>query len=110
MIVAESFLRSLVKVYGKHTVYSDGGIWYPEACISLGLKHRLYSSYEKSVIERTIKYLKDRTEAFDEYYPCIKSGLCNMLHVNKWMIVFIFMHNSTVKFNINITNLTRFVG
>jgi transposase-like protein len=42
MIVAESFLRSLVKVHGKHTVYSDGGTWYPEACISLGLKHRLH--------------------------------------------------------------------
>ena len=42
MIVAESFLRSLVKVYGKHTVYSDGGTWYPQACISLGLKHRLH--------------------------------------------------------------------
>jgi len=47
MIVAESFLRSLVKVYGKHIVYSDGGTWYPEACISLGLKHRLHSSYVK---------------------------------------------------------------
>jgi hypothetical protein len=45
-------------------VYSDGGSWYPEACISsLGLKHRLHSSYEKSivvVVERTIEYLKDR--------------------------------------------------
>jgi putative transposase len=38
MIVAELFLRSLVRVYGKHTVYSDGGRWYHEACISLGLK------------------------------------------------------------------------
>src|ERR1051325_4784812 len=26
---AESFLRSLVKLYGKHIVYSDGGTWYP---------------------------------------------------------------------------------
>ena len=25
MIVAESFLRSLIKIYGKHIVYSDGG-------------------------------------------------------------------------------------
>jgi transposase-like protein len=37
MIVAESSLRSLVKIYGKHIVYSDGRTWYPEACISLGL-------------------------------------------------------------------------
>lgn len=32
MLVAESFLRTLIKVYGKHTGYSDGGSWYPEAC------------------------------------------------------------------------------
>ena len=51
MIVAESFLRTLIKIYGKHTVYSDGGTWYPEACISLGLKHRLHSSYEKSMVD-----------------------------------------------------------
>jgi transposase-like protein len=30
MLVAESFLRTLIKIYGKHTVYSDGGSWYPE--------------------------------------------------------------------------------
>ena len=30
MIVAESFLRSLIKIYGKHIVYSDGGTWCPE--------------------------------------------------------------------------------
>ena len=52
MIVAESFLRSLVKLYGKHIVYSDGGTWYPEACISIGLKHRLHAPYEKSIIEK----------------------------------------------------------
>jgi putative transposase len=57
MIVAEeSFLRSLVKLYGKHIVYSDdGGTWYPEVCISIGLKHRLHASYQKSIIiERTM--------------------------------------------------------
>jgi len=68
MIVAESFLRSLIKIYGKHIVYSDGGTWYPEACISLGLEHRIHSSHEKSIVERTMEYLKDRTEGFDDYY------------------------------------------
>jgi transposase-like protein len=28
MIVVESFLRSLLRIYGKHTVYSDGETWY----------------------------------------------------------------------------------
>jgi putative transposase len=92
MIVTESFLRSLIKIYGKHIVYSDRGTWYPEACISLGLEHRLHSpSYEeKSIVERTIiEYLKDRTEIFDGYYPCRKAGLCNLRHVQKWLTLFV---------------------
>ena len=32
MLVAEKFIRSLVENYGKHTVYTDGGTWYDEAC------------------------------------------------------------------------------
>jgi len=110
MIVAEAFLNSLIKIYGKHTVYSDGGTWYPEACASLGLKHRLHSSYEKSIVERTIEYLKDRTEAFDDYFPCIRKrdGLCNLQHVHKWLILFVFMYNGgIIKFNANFINLWR---
>ena len=70
MLVAESFLRSLIKVHGKHTVYSDGGTWDPEACSYLGLKHLLHSPLEKSIIEITIEYFKDRTAIFDDYCPC----------------------------------------
>ena len=107
MIVVEAFLRSLIRIYGKHTVYSDGGSWYPEACISLGLEHRLHSSYEKSIVERTIEYLKDRTEGFDDYYPCTKTGLCNLQHVYKWLILFVFMHNSIIKSHIKFSNIRR---
>jgi putative transposase len=39
MIVAEKFIRSLVSKYGRHTVYTDGGTWYPQACNFLDLKH-----------------------------------------------------------------------
>ena len=62
-------LPGSIKIYGKHTVYSDGGSWYPEACSYLGLKHLLHSTFEKSIIERSIEYFKDRTEDFDDYYP-----------------------------------------
>jgi putative transposase len=51
MLVAERFIRSLVSKYGKHTVYTDGGTWYPEACNILRLKHYLHSSFEKSLID-----------------------------------------------------------
>ena len=39
ILVTELFLKSLIKLYGKHTGYSDGGPWYAEACDSLGLEH-----------------------------------------------------------------------
>ncbi|OLE43277.1 MAG: hypothetical protein AUF73_02770 [Thaumarchaeota archaeon 13_1_20CM_2_39_11] len=111
MIVAESFLRSLIKNYGKHTVYTDGGSWYHEACVSLGLKHRLHSSYEKSIVERAIEYFKDRTETFDDYYPCMRSGwlLCNLLHVYKWLSLFVFMHNNIVRSNTKFSDLKRWM-
>src|SRR5215211_2559858 len=32
MFVAENFIHSLVDKYGRHTVYTDGGTWYPQAC------------------------------------------------------------------------------
>ncbi|MGA8914115.1 MAG: DDE-type integrase/transposase/recombinase [Nitrososphaeraceae archaeon] len=94
MLVSESFLRSLIKLYGKHIVYSDGGSWYPEACNSLGLKHTLHSPFEKSVIERAMEYVKDRTESFDDYYPCRKKAVdCNLAHVYRWFVLFIFLYN-----------------
>jgi putative transposase len=85
---------------------SDGGTWYPEACISVRLQHRLHSPYEKSIIERPIEYLKDRTEAFDDYYPCMRDGVCNIRHVYKCLI-FIFMHNSIIKSSIKFDDLRR---
>ena len=56
MFVAENFIRSLVSKYGKHTVYTDGSTWYPQACNFLYLKHRLHSPLEKSLVERVMQY------------------------------------------------------
>jgi putative transposase len=101
MLVTQLFLKSLIKLYGKHTVYSDGGTWYPEACNSLGLKHKLHSPFEKSLIERAMEYVKDRTENFDDYYPCIKEN-CNLKHVYNWIGLFVFMYNA-MRFGIKST-------
>jgi len=51
MLIAEHFLRSLVRKYGKHPVSTDGGTWYPQACKFLKIKHHLHSSYERNIIE-----------------------------------------------------------
>ena len=98
MFVAENFIRSLVEKYGKHTVYTDGGTWYPQACNFLHLKHRLHSPFEKSLIERVIQYFKDRTESFDDYYPCTtKNNNCDLEHVYNWIKLFIYLYNTTIR-------------
>ena len=65
MLVAEQFIKSLIRRYGKHNISTDGGTWYPQACRFLNIEHHNHSSIEKSFIERTIQYIKDRTECFD---------------------------------------------
>jgi putative transposase len=78
MLVAERFIQKLatdmanilyvlmVAVLGIH----------PQACKFLRFDHHhLHSSFEKSVIERTIRYIKDRTETFEDYFPCRKISI-----------------------------------
>jgi putative transposase len=50
MFIAENFIGSLVDKYGKDTVYTDGGTWYPQACSFLHLKYRVHSPLEKILI------------------------------------------------------------
>ena len=99
MFVAENFIRSLVDKYGKHTVYTDGGTWYSQACTFLHLKNRLHSHLEKSLIERVMQYFKDRTESFDDYYPCInnKKRNCNLEHVYNWIKLFVYLYNTKIR-------------
>ena len=63
MLVAERFIASLINKFGKHSVSTidGGGTWYPQACRFLKVDHHVQSSLEKSLIERTMQYLKDRT-------------------------------------------------
>jgi putative transposase len=98
MFVAENFIRSLVDKYGKHTVYTDGGTWYPQACKFLHLKHRLHSTLEKNLIERVMQYFKDRTECFDDYYPCINQrNNCDLQHVYNWIRLYIYLYITTIR-------------
>ncbi len=96
MLIAERFILGLVKTHGKHPVSTDGGTWYPQACRFLKLKHHVHSPLEKSMIERTMQYIKDRTECFDDYFPC-KVKNCKLKHVRNWLNLFIDYHNSELK-------------
>src|SRR5438093_29217 len=95
LVVDERFLQELIKKYGKYPASTDGGSWYPQACRFLKLyHHHIHSYYEKSIIiiERTIQYIKDRTEIFDDYFPCQK-GNCTLEHVKNWFNLFVDLHN-----------------
>jgi putative transposase len=92
MLIAERFLSGLIQIHGKHPVSTDGGTWYPQACQFLKLKHHIHSSLEKSLIERTMQYIKDRTECFDDYFPC-RTIRCKIKHVINWMNLFVEYHN-----------------
>jgi putative transposase len=45
LVVAEQFLKELIKKYGKNPVSTDGGTWYPQACRFLKLCHHTHSYY-----------------------------------------------------------------
>ena len=90
-------VTDVVHNYGIHPVSTDGErTWYPMACRFLNLRHHIHSSLEKSLIERTIQYIKDRTENFDDYFPC-RLKKCKLKHLQNWLNLFIDYHNNELK-------------
>lgn len=89
MFVAERFLSGILEEHGEHPISTDGGTWYPQACRFLRVEHHIHSNYEKSLIERTMQYIKDKTECFDDYFPC-KKKKCKLKHVKQWLNLFAY--------------------
>jgi len=56
----------------------------------------LHSPFEKSLMERVNQYFKDRTESFDDYYPCMNKDECNLFHVHNWIQFFVSIYNNTI--------------
>ena len=48
-VAAERYLSTLIKVYGKHPILTDGRNWYPMVCQFLKLDHRIHSSLEELI-------------------------------------------------------------
>ncbi len=88
MFVAERFLSDIVKSHGKYQV-SQMEVPGILKHVDLNLKHHIHSSYEKNLIERTIQYIKDRIEGFDDYFPCRKKN-CKLKHMKKWLDLFAY--------------------
>ena len=62
---------------------------YNDACKWLRLKHHVYNTGLKNLMERFVQQIKDRTECFDDdHFPCTKQN-CNRQHVWNWLKLFI---------------------
>jgi hypothetical protein len=83
---------------GRKRIFTDSDRWYTDkdACKWLRLKHQVYSTDLKNIMERFIQKIKDRTECFiDDHFPC-RSESCNRQHITNWIKMFIlYLHMKT---------------
>jgi putative transposase len=80
IFICYQFFKELRKRFGRKIVFTDGARWYNDACKWLRLKHQVYGNELKNKIERFIQKIKDRTECFDDHFPC-RSESCNRQHL-----------------------------
>lgn len=76
IFVCYRFFQQLRNRYGRKPIFTDGAHWYKEACKWLRLEHQVYGIELKNLMERFIQHIKDRTECFDDHFPCRKPD-CN---------------------------------
>ncbi|MFQ6134399.1 MAG: DDE-type integrase/transposase/recombinase [Nitrososphaerales archaeon] len=104
LLVCYMFLKRVRARYGRKSVLTDGALWYPDACRWLRLPHAVYPVQEKNLMERFIQHVKDRTECFDDHFPCRKEE-CDMMHVWNWLKLFI-LH---IHLNLSLPRLISFL-
>lgn len=88
LMICYIFLKDVTKRYGRKPILTDEARWYDEACRWLRLPHHNYPVQEKNLIERFIQKIKDRTECFDDSFPCTREG-CDRAHVWNWLKMFV---------------------
>jgi putative transposase len=55
----------------------------------LRLPHQMYGTELKNMMmERFIQHIKDRTECFDDHFPCRKPD-CDRQHIWNWLKLFV---------------------
>jgi putative transposase len=100
IFVCYQFFKQLRDRFGRKPVFTDGARWYNDACKWLRLRHCVYGTELKNIMERFIQHIKDRTECFDDHFPCRKEN-CNRQHVWNWLKLFVlYLHMGM--------NMTRF--
>ena len=95
IFVCYQFFKQLRNRFGRKPVLTDGATWYCQACRWLRMKHCIYGPNLKNKMERFVQKIKDRTECFDDHFPC-RSESCNRQHVTNWIKMFIlYLHMKT---------------
>jgi putative transposase len=97
ILVCYQFFKQLRNRFGRKTIFTDGATWYYQVCRWLRMKHYIYESDLKNKMERFVQKIKDRTECFDDHFPCTKDD-CNRLHVYNWLKLYIlYIHTDMDK-------------
>jgi transposase-like protein len=88
-LVAWRFLAKLRHRYGRKPLYTDGATHYPLAARWARLSHTVYGEGDalKAIMERYIQVIKDRTECFDDYFPCMEED-CDHAHIHNWLSLY----------------------
>jgi len=87
-----------VHKYGGVPIYTDGAGWYADACRWAGVEHVVYGRPLRDLMsaERTVQYVKEGTEAFDDLFPVggrrLASGRAFERALN-WLSAFTFMQD-----------------
>ena len=91
IFVCYQFFKQIRTKFGNKPVYTtDGAYWYNNDVYKwLRLKYIIiYETDQKNIMERFIQQIKDRTECFDDNFPC-KIIECERKHVNNWLRLFL---------------------
>lgn len=101
IFVCYQFFKRLRYRYGRKPVFTDGALWYNDACRWLRLNHQVYDTELKNIIEWFIQQIQDRTECFDDNFPCRKRDRDRKHVLNRLKLFLLYLHGGM--------NMTRFM-
>ena len=79
VVAIERFTSNIIGELVEHIQFHRWGLGIRRPAISETKSSS--SFFLKNFVERTMQYIKDRTENFDDYFPCNRKGHCNHFHV-----------------------------
>lgn len=92
----KDFFAEMIRTYGGQKpdeVVVDGGFWYIWPLREFGMVRQVVSGSIRNYVERFFRYLKQRMNGFDRYFP---QGTSYHPMAN-WFRVFAWFHNVVVK-------------